>query len=173
MKLFYFQQREENSLKNRTRFQPLFHRHGSLAIRSKKDLPGIPIPFALCLSRTNGADFRASRSTKEKKLKKTNRDRGKGGDDLPPDSHESPPSFCARTFLRLVLSARLSQQVHPWCRALFPFSLSSSFSSSFLPFTRRHLRRYSSRVNRRSSLRRFNRSTEAIRVKMMRWISER
>lgn len=38
MKLFYFQQREENSLKNRTRFQPLFHRHGSLAIRSRKKI---------------------------------------------------------------------------------------------------------------------------------------
>lgn len=68
---------------------------------------------------------------------------------------------------------RSPKSTGPWCRALFPFSLSSSFSSSFLPFTRRHLRRYSSRGNRRSSLRRFNRSTEAIRVKMMRWISER
>lgn len=38
MKLFYFQQREENSLKNRTRFQPLFYRHGSLAIRSRKKI---------------------------------------------------------------------------------------------------------------------------------------
>lgn len=38
MKLFYFQQREENSLKNRTRFQPFFHRHGSLAIRSRKKI---------------------------------------------------------------------------------------------------------------------------------------
>lgn len=64
------------------------------------------------------ADFRASKRNLRKRRKEET------------TCLESPPSFCVRTFLRLVLSARLSQQVHPLCRAPFP----PTSSSSFLPF---------------------------------------
>lgn len=97
---------------------------------------------------------------KKRNLKKTNPWIEERGDDLPRITtlllcqDLSPP--------RIILS----QQVHPWCRALFPSSPSSS--SSFLPFTRRHLPTISPReetvVPPSPPLRRFNRSTEAIRV---------
>lgn len=117
--------------------------HGSFVIRSRKDLPGISIPFALCLSRTNGADFRASRSRKEKKLKKTNPwiEVEERGDDLPRIPNHHPP-FVPGPFS--ASSARLSQQVHPWCRALLLFFFFSSFYPSTLSNDR------SSRGKRRS-----------------------
>lgn len=55
MKLFYFQERERERREfveklNYASIPTTFH--GSFVIRSRKDLPGISIPFALCLSRT-------------------------------------------------------------------------------------------------------------------------
>lgn len=122
MKLYYFQERE-NSLENRTNH--LFHRHGSLAIGSKKGMfQGSLSPFVY-----PGQTEQISRPAKEKKLKENESvDRGKR---RRPASNHHPP-FVPGPFSASYYPKSTGP---PVMSALFP----SSPSSSFLPFTRRHL----------------------------------
>lgn len=170
MKLFYFQQREENSLKNRTRFQPLFHRHGSLAIRSRKKIfQGFRSLSPFVYPGQTGQISALPDQRKKRNLRKRI------------EIEEREETTCLESRQPRITTLLLCQDLSPpriirspkstgppvmSCPlSLFPFFFFFFFFSSFYPSTPSTI---SSRVNRRSPLRRFNRSTEAIRVKMMR-----
>lgn len=136
MKLYYFQERE-NSLENRTNH--LFHRHGSLAIGSKKGMfQGSLSPFVY-----PGQTEQISRPAKEKKLKENESvDRGKR---RRPASNHHPP-FVPGPFSASYYPKSTGPPVMSCPLPLFSFF----FFSSFYPSTPSN--DPSSRGNRRSPL---------------------
>lgn len=123
MKLYYFQERE-NSLENRTNH--LFHRHGSLAIGSKKGMfQGSLSPFVY-----PGQTEQISRPAKEKKLKENESvDRGKR---RRPASNHHPP-FVPGPFSASYYPKSTGPPVMSCPLPLFSFFF--FFFSSFYPST--------------------------------------